>query len=58
MSIGNLLYLLMCIGAFTGFAVVLAFESWQQGRLGPETTGPVAEDDRDLDHSHGHAVRA
>jgi len=28
MSIGNLLYLLMCIGVFTVFSAVLAYESW------------------------------
>jgi hypothetical protein len=27
MSTGNLLYLLMCIGVFTVFSVVLAYES-------------------------------
>ena len=58
MSTGNLLYLLMCIGMFAGFAVVLAYESWQQSRLGPDMIGSVPEDDRTLDQSHGHAVHA
>ncbi len=34
MTTGNVLYLLMSIGAFAVFAAVLAYESWQQSRFG------------------------
>ncbi len=45
MSTGNFLYLLMTIGSFVGFALVLAYQSWEQGKLGPEMlVEPVAED--------------
>jgi hypothetical protein len=33
MSIGNLLYLLMCVGTFTVFGVVLAYQSWRRASL-------------------------
>ena len=36
MSTGNLLYLIMCLCAFGGFAAVLAYMSHQQTKLGPE----------------------
>lgn len=42
MSTGNMLYLVLCIGAFTVFAVVLAYMSHQQTKLGPETIGGPA----------------
>jgi hypothetical protein len=34
MTIGSALYLLMVIASFGVFSVVLAYESWQQGRAG------------------------
>lgn len=36
MTTGNVLYLLMSIGMFAVFAVVLAYQSWQQSRRGAE----------------------
>jgi len=36
MTMGNVLYLLMVIGVFVVFAAVLAYQSWQQARLGPD----------------------
>jgi hypothetical protein len=44
---GNLLYLMLCLGTFGVFAAVLAYESWQQGRLGHEVILKPAE------HDHG-----
>ena len=44
MTIGNVLYLLMSIGMFAVFSVVLAYQSWQQSRVGPEVvpaSGPA-----------------
>jgi|tagenome__1003787_1003787.scaffolds.fasta_scaffold11865811_1 hypothetical protein len=38
MTSGSLLYLLMCIAAFVIFAAALAYTSWQQGKMGRETT--------------------
>jgi hypothetical protein len=42
MTIGNVLYLLMSIGTFAILSAVLAYQSWNQSRLGPEmlTTSP------------------
>lgn len=36
MTLGNVLYLLMSIGMFIALAVVLAYQSWHQSRLGPD----------------------
>jgi hypothetical protein len=47
MTTGNVLYLVMCIGAFAVFSAALAYESWQQSRLGPEAV-PVPADHRDM----------
>ncbi len=62
MSTGNLLYLLMCIGMFAVFAVVLAYCSWQQSTLGPDMIGSVPEGDRQPDladhHGQGNAAHA
>ncbi len=59
MTTGNLLYLLMAIGVFTGFAGVLAYVSWQQGTLGPDMIGTRAADNRKAgDARHGHAIHA
>jgi hypothetical protein len=41
MTTGNLLYLLMVIGVFLLFSVVLAYQSWQQSRLGPDTVSKI-----------------
>lgn len=41
MSTGNLLYLLMSIGVFAVFGLVLAYQSWQQSQLGPDMIGTV-----------------
>ncbi len=38
MTTGNVLYLAMAIGTFVVFALVLAYESWRQSRLGPDVT--------------------
>ncbi len=43
MTTGNVLYLMLCLGMFTAFALVLAYESWQQSRIGRDV---VAEPDR------------
>ncbi len=37
MSRGEVLYLLMCGAMFAAFSAVLAYNSWQQSKLGPET---------------------
>lgn len=37
MTHGSMLYLLMCVATFAAFSVVLAYNSWQQSKLGPET---------------------
>lgn len=42
MTTGSVLYLLMSIGMFAVFSAVLAYESWQQARLGPDVV-PVLE---------------
>jgi len=36
MTTGNVLYLAMSIGMFVVFAVVLAYESWQDSRVGSD----------------------
>lgn len=54
MSTGEMLYLVMCIGAFTVFAIVLAMQSWQQSRKGPDM---LESESADASH-HGHAVHA
>jgi hypothetical protein len=41
MTTGNVLYLAMAIGMFVVFALVLAYQSWQQSRLGSEAA-PVS----------------
>jgi len=33
---GNVLYLLLCVAMFAAFSAVLAYNSWQQIKLGPE----------------------
>jgi FtsH-binding integral membrane protein len=38
MTTGSMLYLLMSTGMFVVFSAVLAYESWQQARLGPEVS--------------------
>ena len=59
MTTGELLYLLMCLGTFSSFAIALAYASWQQGQMGPEMiTSGVARDDHGGDEHHGHAVHA
>ena len=54
MTTGNILYLLMCLGMFSTFAVTLAYVSWQQSQEGPEmiTSGVATE------QPQGHAVHA
>ncbi len=49
MTLGNMLYLAMSVGAFGLFSAVLAYQSWQQSRLGPEML-PATEDHRDERH--------
>ncbi len=56
MSTGNVLYLLMCIGVFASFAIVLAYQSWQQSKLGSEMIKDVPAGDRHVDHDYGQAV--
>jgi hypothetical protein len=46
MTTGNVLYLAMSIAMFVVFAGVLAYQSWQQSRLGPGTM-PQPADRRD-----------
>jgi hypothetical protein len=36
MTTGNLLYLAMSIGMFATFSAVLAYQSWQQSKLGAD----------------------
>jgi hypothetical protein len=36
MTTGNMLYLAMTIGVFVVLSAVLAYQSWQQSRLGPD----------------------
>jgi hypothetical protein len=36
MTTGGVLYLLMSIGVFVSFSVVLGYQSWQQSRVGPK----------------------
>ena len=33
MTTGNVLYLLMVVGMFVSFSIVLAYQSWHQSRL-------------------------
>ena len=47
MTSGSLLYLLMCLAVFGVFSVVLAYESWQQSRLGRETVPAAAPHEAD-----------
>ncbi|HEY0185477.1 MAG TPA: hypothetical protein VGC09_21965 [Rhodopila sp.] len=42
MTTGEALYLLMTLGMFLLFSVVLAYHSWQQSTLGPETLSDPA----------------
>lgn len=44
MTTGNLLYLMLCIGMFAAFSAVLAYESYQQSKLGPDIA-PAPEAD-------------
>ncbi len=43
MSTGNVLYLVMVVAAFVSFSAVLAYQSWQQARLGRETVPASTE---------------
>ena len=43
MTTGSTLYLVMSIGMFVVFSLVLAYQSWQQSRLGPETLPAVKQ---------------
>jgi hypothetical protein len=45
MTTGNVLYLLMSIGGFVLLSVVLAYQSWQQSRVGSDLA-PEAESGR------------
>jgi len=54
MSRGELLYLLMCVGTFTLFAVVLAIQSWHQSKLGRDVIVSTTPDEAHL----GHAAHA
>jgi hypothetical protein len=47
MTSGSLLYLLMCLATFGVFSAVLAYESWQQSRLGRETVPAEAPHEAD-----------
>jgi hypothetical protein len=50
MTTGNLLYLVLCIGMFTVFAAVLAYESHHQSKRRPDVVpAPEAEPDRHPD---------
>ncbi len=58
MTTGNLLFLAMTLGVFTVFAAVLAYMSWQQSQMGPDTitTGVAAErpSEQPTGHPTGH----
>jgi hypothetical protein len=43
---------------FAGFGIVLAYQSWQQAKLGPEMIGSVPADDRHVEQAHGTAAHA
>jgi hypothetical protein len=44
MTTGSILYLIMSLAMFAAFSIVLAYESWQQSRLGPDIISePVAQ---------------
>lgn len=52
MTTGSVLYLLMCIGAFAALAIVLAYNTWQQTRMGGDFgTAPQA---RQPSHAEAH----
>ncbi|MDR3531668.1 MAG: hypothetical protein P4L90_14085 [Rhodopila sp.] len=53
MTTGSVLYLAMCLAMFGVFSVVLAYHSWQQGRMGPEMLSTPANQPEP-----GHAVTA
>jgi hypothetical protein len=60
MTTGSVLYLLMCLAMFGVFAVVLAYQSWQQAKFGPEMlpdsgSGQVPPTEHADDH---HALAA
>ncbi len=57
MTTGNLLYLLMAIGVFIGFAAVLAYVSWQQSQTGPDMIGTRVADEQGVGQGH-HPVHA
>ena len=49
MTTGNVLYLLMVIGMFVSFSAVLAYQSWQQSRLGREAMPAPAKSEHPHD---------
>lgn len=55
MTTGSVLYLLLSIAMFVVFAVVLAYESWQQARLGPEVVPVPEPGTQDEPHDALHA---
>jgi hypothetical protein len=50
MTTGNVLYLAMSIGMFGLFSAVLAYQSWQQSRQGPDMVSAPLDRHRDTDH--------
>ena len=59
MTTGNVLYLAMSVGMFGLFSAVLAYQSWQQSRQGPDMISAPADRHQDTDlQSTGDEVTA
>lgn len=54
MTTGNVLYLAMSVGMFGFFSAVLAYQSWQQSRQGPDMVSAPADRHQDTDHQDAH----
>jgi len=50
MSTGSMLYLVMVLAVFGVFSAVLAYQSWQQSRQGPEML-PAHQDQTEPHHA-------
>ena len=55
MTFGNVLYLVMAVGLMVIFSIVLAYQSWQQSRRGPDMIGGDAQQP-DVSHTDHHGV--
>ncbi|HBK06921.1 MAG TPA: hypothetical protein DDZ81_13930 [Acetobacteraceae bacterium] len=56
MTTGSAVYLGMTIGVMFIFSMVLAYQSWQQARLGPDMIPDSATPRPDAQHGEPHSA--